>query len=42
LLGDESLRQQMGSNAAKYAQNYDWEKIAKQIVDVYTDLIGIE
>ena len=35
-----TLRQQMGSNAAEYARNYDWEKIAKQIVGVYKELIG--
>jgi D-inositol-3-phosphate glycosyltransferase len=40
LLGEESLRQQMGRNAAEYAQKYDWGKIAKQIVGVYTELIG--
>jgi D-inositol-3-phosphate glycosyltransferase len=40
LLGDESLRQRMGRNASKYARNYDWEKIAKQIVRVYKELIG--
>ena len=41
ILGDESLRQQMGRNAAKYAQNYDWEKITKQIVEVYQELVSI-
>jgi D-inositol-3-phosphate glycosyltransferase len=35
LLGDESLRMQMGRAAADYAQNYDWKKIASQIVKVY-------
>ena len=40
LLGEESLRQEMGRNAAEYAQKYDWEKIAQQIVGVYTELIG--
>jgi D-inositol-3-phosphate glycosyltransferase len=39
LLGDEPLRLQMGKNAAKYAQNYGWEKIANQILGVYKDLI---
>ena len=39
LLGDESLRQRMGRNAAEYAQNYNWEKIAKQIVSVYIELV---
>jgi len=39
ILGDESLRQQMGHNAAKYAQNYKWEKIAKQLVGVYKELV---
>jgi D-inositol-3-phosphate glycosyltransferase len=39
ILGDDSLRYQMGRNAAEYAQKYKWEKIAPQIVEVYTDLI---
>ncbi|MCX6038713.1 MAG: glycosyltransferase, partial [Chloroflexi bacterium] len=38
ILGDESLRQRMGCNAAEYARNYDWEKIARQIVGVYEEL----
>jgi D-inositol-3-phosphate glycosyltransferase len=40
LLGDESLRRSLGRNAAEYAQNYAWEKIAKQIVGVYEELMG--
>jgi D-inositol-3-phosphate glycosyltransferase len=39
LLGDETLRRKMGSNAVKNAQNYIWEKIVRQIVWVYTELI---
>jgi D-inositol-3-phosphate glycosyltransferase len=39
ILGDESLRQRMGRNAAEYAQNYDWRKIARQIVGVYKELV---
>jgi D-inositol-3-phosphate glycosyltransferase len=39
LLGDPALRLTMGRNAAEYAQNYAWKKIAVQIVGVYTDLI---
>jgi D-inositol-3-phosphate glycosyltransferase len=39
LLGEESIRRQMGRNAAEYAQNYDWGKIAIQIVEVYRELI---
>ncbi len=39
LLGDESLRQRMGRAAAEVARNYDWEKIAKQIVGVYEELV---
>ncbi|KAF0107166.1 MAG: D-inositol-3-phosphate glycosyltransferase [Anaerolineaceae bacterium] len=38
LLGDESLRRQMGRAAAESARSYDWEKIAKQIVGVYEEL----
>ena len=40
LLGDPSLRQRLGRNAAEYAQNYAWDKIATQIVGVYTDVIN--
>jgi D-inositol-3-phosphate glycosyltransferase len=39
LLGNESLRRSLGRNAAEYAQNYEWRKIAPQIVDVYNNLI---
>ncbi len=35
LLGDGELRRKMGEQAAEYAKEYAWEKIAKQIVDVY-------
>jgi D-inositol-3-phosphate glycosyltransferase len=38
LLGDASLRQTLGRNAAKYAQNYAWEKITRKIVEVYREL----
>ena len=37
LLGDESLRLQMGHAAADYAKKYDWRKIASQIVGIYED-----
>ena len=40
LLGDPSLRRSLGRNAAEYARNYAWEKIANQIVGVYTDVIN--
>jgi D-inositol-3-phosphate glycosyltransferase len=40
LLGDEKLRHSLGHNAAEYALNYTWEKIAKQIVGVYEELMG--
>jgi D-inositol-3-phosphate glycosyltransferase len=39
LLGDESLRTKMGSAAAEYAQQYDWSKIAVQIMEVYQELV---
>jgi D-inositol-3-phosphate glycosyltransferase len=35
LLGDASLRQRLGQNAAAYARGYAWERIAAQIVSVY-------
>jgi D-inositol-3-phosphate glycosyltransferase len=40
LLGNESLRRSLGRNAAEYAQNYAWEKIAPQIVNVYKNTIS--
>lgn len=39
LLGDAHLRETMGLRAAQYALDYAWEKIAKQIVDVYEELV---
>jgi D-inositol-3-phosphate glycosyltransferase len=39
LLSDHDLREQMAGRAAEYAQGYNWEKIAAQIVDVYEGLI---
>lgn len=38
LLGDHDLRQRMGEHAEQYAQDYAWEKIATQIVEVYREL----
>ena len=39
LLNDAALRETMGLRAASYALDYAWDKIAKQIVDVYEDLL---
>lgn len=41
LLNDSELHQKMSRQAAEYAQDYAWEKIAKQIVDVYEELAPI-
>jgi D-inositol-3-phosphate glycosyltransferase len=42
LLGDHELRAEMGKCAVEVARSYDWEKIAKQIVDVYEGLIRVK
>ena len=42
LLTDHELRESMGRHAADYACSYDWERIAKQIVDVYEGLIKVK
>jgi len=42
LLGDNTLRQKMGQRAMEVAQSYDWEKIARQIVDVYQGLVRVK
>jgi D-inositol-3-phosphate glycosyltransferase len=39
LLNDAELHATMSRKAAEYAQDYAWEKIAKQIVDVYHELV---
>jgi D-inositol-3-phosphate glycosyltransferase len=39
LLGDPELHDRMGLCAAEYAQDYSWDKIAAQIVEVYMGLL---
>jgi D-inositol-3-phosphate glycosyltransferase len=39
LLNDHDLHVRMSQRAVEYAQDYAWEKIAKQIVDVYKGLV---
>lgn len=40
LLNDRELHDSMSRRAAEYAQDYAWEKIARQIADVYEELKG--
>jgi D-inositol-3-phosphate glycosyltransferase len=40
LLNDRDLHVTMSQRAVEYAQDYAWEKIAKQIVGVYQNVIG--
>jgi len=40
MLSDEDLRRNLGKKAAEYAREYDWEKIANQIVGVYEEFGG--
>jgi D-inositol-3-phosphate glycosyltransferase len=39
LLNDHELHARMSGNAAEYAKDYAWEKVADQIVDVYKKLL---
>jgi D-inositol-3-phosphate glycosyltransferase len=39
LLGDSHLREKMGQNASQYALDYAWDKIAAQMIRVYTGLV---
>jgi D-inositol-3-phosphate glycosyltransferase len=41
LLDDRVLRKEMGKRAEEAAQEYDWEKIATKIVDVYEGLVKV-
>ncbi len=42
LLGDADLRSRMGRQAAKVALSYGWDKIAKQILGVYEDVLRVK
>jgi D-inositol-3-phosphate glycosyltransferase len=42
LLNDHDLHARMSQRAVEYAQDYAWEKIARQIVDVYQGLVKNE
>ena len=42
LLNDRELHETMSARAVEYAQDYAWEKIAKQIVEVYKGLVKME
>jgi D-inositol-3-phosphate glycosyltransferase len=42
LLGDAQLRERMGRRAEEVAQSYDWEKIARQIAEVYEELLKVK
>lgn len=41
LLTDHEVRERMGAFAEAYAQGYRWEKIARQIADVYASMVRI-
>jgi len=38
-LSDRELHATMSRRAVEYAQDYAWEKVARQIVDVYEGLV---
>ena len=40
LLNDRKLHEMMSRRAVEYAQDYAWEKIAKQIIGIYEGLAG--
>jgi D-inositol-3-phosphate glycosyltransferase len=41
LLQDPSLRDRMGSQAVRLAQDYAWDKIAAKLLPVYESLLGV-
>jgi len=41
LLQDTALRDQMGKQAVKLAQDYAWEKIADKLIPAYENLLGV-
>jgi len=41
LIEDQGLREQMGKQAVKVAQDYAWDKIATRLIPVYEDLLSV-
>jgi D-inositol-3-phosphate glycosyltransferase len=41
LLSQPELRRRLGGQAAAYAQEYSWEKIAGRIVELYQDVLAV-
>ena len=41
LLDDRQLRQRMGAAATAYAQDFSWDRITKQVLSVYRELVWI-
>ena len=39
LIGDHTLRQQMGMEAAAFAKDYGWGNIAQRMVALYDELV---
>jgi glycosyltransferase involved in cell wall biosynthesis len=39
ILDDPNQRRRMGQRAAEYAHLYSWDKIARQILEVYKELL---
>lgn len=39
LLGDHQLRSDLGENAARYAKDYDWSRIAESVLSLYNEAI---
>jgi glycosyltransferase involved in cell wall biosynthesis len=42
LLNDPHLHLRMSRAAAQYAHSYSWDKIAKQIVEVYKNVVRVK
>jgi len=40
LISDKDLRQQMGKEAAIFALEYGWEKIAQNVLNAYEDILS--
>jgi D-inositol-3-phosphate glycosyltransferase len=42
LLENPQLRQRMGAAATEYAQDFSWDRIGKQILAVYRELVSVK
>jgi len=42
LLDDDQLHQKLSRQAAEFAQDYSWDKIARRMMELYEEVLGVQ